>query len=93
MLGDRQSVRENFRNAIRHASLAGEIMRAAQIKRNFSVALADLGMRDLGGEYILSARTDFQLHGVQGADQEITVSNQYFEEFAVQGSRRCRDGA
>lgn len=81
MLKNREAAEENFRLAIQHAARAGQPVRVAQIKRNLGVALVQLGLRDLGGEYIRSAITDFRIHNNPDAEREIAFSNSLLEEY------------
>ncbi len=73
----------NFRQAILHAGLAGQAIRAAEIKRNLGVALADLGMKDLGGEYIRAAIVDFRIYPTPDRDDEIATSIALLEKFVL----------
>jgi hypothetical protein len=82
MLKNCEATEENFRLAIQHAALAGQPLRAAQIKRNLGVALAQLHLRELGGAYIRSAIADFRIHSSPDAEREIAFSHELLEVYA-----------
>jgi hypothetical protein len=80
---DRLAVELNFRQAIRHAVIAGQMTRAAEVKRNLGVALADLGMKDLGEEYIKAAIIDFSTYHTPDSDHQIAFSRELLQKFVL----------